>query len=166
LSSFPCFFVTLSRMLFSVSSSFSMPGVAETGNSYSFPATLVTTSALAGVVLGTYLGYRVGRSQAILTQVETQQAPWEKENAPVWLRDMFDCQDTPRVFLREWEDGEWRKDNGWKGCDLIHNPDSQAVVVRAYFWYAFCGFFSPIVCNGLRISWILLRCEVTETLTG
>jgi hypothetical protein len=138
---FSCFFVTLFRMFFSVSSGFSMTGVAETGNSNSFPAALV--SALAGAFLGTYLGYCVGRSQAILAHVETQEAPWEKENAPVWLRGMFDCQDIPRVFLREWEDGEWRKDNGWKGRDLIHNPDSQAVVVRAYFW-----------------------CEVTETLTG
>ncbi len=120
-----------------------MTGVAETRNSNSFPAALVTTFALAGAVLGTYLGYRVGKSQVILTQVETQQAPWEKENVPVWLRSMFDCEDNPRVFLREWEDGEWRKDNGWKGRDLIHNPDSQAVVVRAYFW-----------------------CEATETLTG
>lgn len=57
-------------------------------------------------------------------------------DAPVWLRGLFFDMSQRRVFLREWEDAEWRQRSGWKGTDLIHNPFGDGVQVLAYFWQA------------------------------
>ena len=47
---------------------------------------------------------------------------------------MFSDENQQRVLFREWEDIAWRERSGWKGRDLIHDPNGRAVVVRAYFW--------------------------------
>ena len=37
-----------------------------------------------------------------------------------------EVQSISRLRLREWaRDQKWRKENGWHGRDLIHNPDSK-----------------------------------------
>ena len=58
------------------------------------------------------------------------------DDAPAWLRDLFTDSALRRVFMREWEDAEWRVRSGWRGADLIHDPNGRAVVVLAYFWNA------------------------------
>ena len=57
---------------------------------------------------------------------------YNEGDAPVHLKRLFGS--GRRVLLREWEDVEWRKGNGWKGTDLIHDPTGKGVCVRAYFW--------------------------------
>ena len=39
-----------------------------------------------------------------------------------------------RVLYREFEDIEWRKENGWHGNDLIHSESSNAVYISHYFY--------------------------------
>ena len=38
------------------------------------------------------------------------------------------------VRMREWDDTEWRRSSGWKGRDLIHNPEGGGVRVLSYHW--------------------------------
>ncbi|KAK3280377.1 hypothetical protein CYMTET_11782 [Cymbomonas tetramitiformis] len=58
-------------------------------------------------------------------------------DAPAWLRPLFDDATRPagkRILMREWEDIHWRQRSGWRGVDLIHDPQGQGVQVLAYFW--------------------------------
>lgn len=41
--------------------------------------------------------------------------------------------DWSEVYMREWEEPEWRQRNGWQGSDLCHKPDGRGVVVIKYF---------------------------------
>ena len=38
--------------------------------------------------------------------------------------------------MREWDDVQWRSKSGWKGRDLCHNVDGNAVRILSYYWRA------------------------------
>ena len=61
---------------------------------------------------------------------------FNEEDAPAWLRSLFSDVTQKRVYLREWEDAEWRLKAGWHGSDLIHDPQGRGVRVHCYFWNA------------------------------
>ena len=79
-----------------------------------------------------------------LARLRASNAPIDSEcgvyynspDAPLWLQPLFSDPSLRRVFMREWEDAEWRKKSGWQGTDLIHNPEGSGVQVLAYFWNA------------------------------
>lgn len=56
------------------------------------------------------------------------------EESLEWITKLRTDPSQRRIRLREWEDITWRKNNGWVGRDLCHNPDGKAVCVLDYFW--------------------------------
>jgi acyl-coenzyme A thioesterase PaaI-like protein len=70
---------------------------------------------------------------------------YHRDDAPMWLQNLFDDTKQCRLLLREWEDNIWRLQSGWIGNDLVHSPGGQAVSVQAYFWHAESQELSGIV---------------------
>ena len=67
---------------------------------------------------------------------------------PAWIEALRRDPAQRRVRLREWEDMTWRKENGWLGRDLCHNPDGQAVRVLEYYWDSSRAMLTGIVWFG------------------
>ena len=68
------------------------------------------------------------------------------DDIPEWLQPLFAS--GTRVWLREWEDDDWRRRNGWVGSDLCHNRSGQAVRVLDYFFDAQSESLTGIVSFG------------------
>lgn len=56
------------------------------------------------------------------------------QNLPQFALKLDENPNLHRIRLREWEDCEWRSQNGWKGRDLCHNPHGKAVRVLNYYY--------------------------------
>lgn len=52
---------------------------------------------------------------------------------PEFAHQLEDDPNLHKMILREWQDLTWRRNNGWKGNDLCHNPHGKAVRVLDYF---------------------------------
>ena len=87
---------------------------------------------VAGVFLGRYI-YREDQTRRLMPG--KQHAWYSKSDAPGWLQELFDPKSgNKRLHYREWEDQQFRQKKGWHGQDLIHNQNSKAVCIKAYFW--------------------------------
>mmetsp|Transcript_10691 Transcript_10691/g.39244 ORF Transcript_10691/g.39244 Transcript_10691/m.39244 type:complete len:298 (+) Transcript_10691:3920-4813(+) len=59
----------------------------------------------------------------------------EPEDVPAWVCELENSSQWERVRFREWEDHDWRAQNGWMGSDYCHAPNSH-VFINAYWWNA------------------------------
>jgi hypothetical protein len=56
-----------------------------------------------------------------------------RDTPPAWARALAEDPQNALVRLREWEDIKWRKQAGFHGQDLCHNPDGRGVRVLQYY---------------------------------
>jgi len=59
--------------------------------------------------------------------------PVQPQSMPAWLQWLEESPTHYRVLMREWEDAEWRKEQGWTGSDLIHGSSS-AIQIPCYYY--------------------------------
>jgi hypothetical protein len=94
------------------------------------------TVACAAFLGGALLTSAICKRQ-ITTTTLTPSSPLHSQPPkvlPTWAKILYDNPKYKRILLREWNDLAWRKENGWLGRDLCHNPDGKAVRILDYFW--------------------------------
>ena len=65
---------------------------------------------------------------------------------PVWLDELEDDESYERVRLPEWDNGtEWRRKNGFKGSDYVHDACAAVHVPRYYLRGVAGGVGSKLV---------------------
>ena len=86
---------------------------------------LLKLAVPAAALFGFFVGNHFVRPRIFqdCSKIRGDQKFFAKEDAPAWLQGLFDDENIHRVLLREWEDSVWRRENGWAGHDLIHNPN-------------------------------------------
>ena len=73
------------------------------------------------------------RTSSRTVSISSITSPSYSMSLPKFAKDLEINKHLHRVRLREWEDLEWRKLNGWTGRDLCHNPHGSAVRVLSYY---------------------------------
>ena len=100
----------------------------------------IATSGIIGILLGIQIQkyYSKRNSNGTITNKKrpsnNNNKKFCKGDAPKWLQYLFTSTKYKRVYMQEWEDHLWREKNGWKGKDLIHNRDNNAVFIPCYFY--------------------------------
>jgi acyl-coenzyme A thioesterase PaaI-like protein len=92
----------------------------------------VSTIATSGII-GILLGIQIQKYYFSKSRSKSEKR-FCKDDAPTWLQYLFTSKKYKRVYMQEWEDNLWREKNGWKGRDLIHNKDNNAVFIPCYFY--------------------------------
>jgi acyl-coenzyme A thioesterase PaaI-like protein len=96
----------------------------------SFPEARKAFDAMLPVLL---FSSSIGLGIFLRHKLKEDKTSYQKHDAPEWLHCLFEAPYI-RVLYQEWEEEGWRRDNGWKGNDLIHSGRSGAVFIPAYFW--------------------------------
>lgn len=92
---------------------------------------------LGAIASGFVLGYLTSllvnkKSRTSCSEVSEHPPPLSK--LPEFAKHLRGNKNLQKVRLREWEDLVFRRENGWKGHDLIHNPEGKAVRILEYYW--------------------------------
>ena len=96
----------------------------------------MSSSLLHGILIGITITI-TGSFLCNNILIKKEKSKKQKNNLkiPDWLRYLNEStSEYKRVLYREFEDIEWRKQNGWYGNDLIHSATSNAVYISHYFY--------------------------------
>ena len=94
------------------------------------PSKMITLPPGLMAVLAVLLvcgGWALGRGASVNPLVRAVEYP-------AWSTWLDTSPYHKQLLLREWTDHKWRRDNGWKGTDLIHNLAGDGVRVLRYYW--------------------------------
>lgn len=92
-----------------------------------------------GVVAGFVLGYVTSlwagnKPKDQLRGEGISETPPHSSEHPNFAKALRKNKNLQKMSLREWEDAEWRRANGWQGHDLIHAQQGKAVRILEYYW--------------------------------
>ena len=106
---------------------------ASQGASSSIRELVLAALAGAGLVVSikTLLDHQKRKRSATFMPIMDEEL---RRLTPICWQYLIDGCSPRRLLLREWEDVAWRRENGWTGNDLCHNPQSRAVRVLGYFF--------------------------------
>ena len=103
---------------------------ASLGHDSYAPSKMIALPPGATAVMAVLLvcgGWALGRRASVDPFVR-------KVEIPAWCKWLETSPVHRQLLLREWSDAKWRRANGWKGTDLIHNSAGNAVRILSYHW--------------------------------